>query len=109
MAQKKKQTRGNPAVQNDSLTTEMYAIVKRSVEITQKLQDDPRITQEQWEYFRGGVLASMSIYGILLGKDPAFTIIIDEYDKSMLCPTCTGPHRTVKGIECPTCGCPPRD
>lgn len=110
MAQKKKkQVSGNPQLENDPIAKELYGVLRRSVELTAKLQDDSRITQEQWEWFRGGVLASMAIYSILMEKPNAFGLLIDEYDRALLCPTCAGPNRTVKGIDCPTCGCPPRD
>jgi hypothetical protein len=109
MAQKKKKSGGNPAAKSDPLAVELYGILRRSVEMTQKLENDPRITREQWEWFRGGTLAAMAIYSILMEKPNAISVIIKEYDDAMLCPTCAGPNRTVKGIECPTCGCPPRD
>lgn len=107
MAQKKKPTRGNPA--QDQLTVDLYGIIRRNVEMTKRLMEDPRISQAHFEYFRGGVLAQMEVYSVLCGKPSAIGIIIDEYDKAMLCPTCAGPNRTVKGVDCPTCGCPPRD
>lgn len=109
MANKKKKTGGNPAVENDPVAKELYAVLRRQVELTKVLQEDPRVNEEQWQWFRGGVLASMAIYGLLVDMPPAFDIIIKEYDAAMLCPTCAGPNRTVKGVECPTCGCPPRD
>lgn len=107
MAQRKKQPAGNPA--QDQLTKDLYGIIRRNVEMTKRLMEDPRISVEHWEYYRGGVLAQMEIYSQLCGKPSAIGIILAEYDAAELCPTCCGPHRTVKGVDCPTCGRPPRD
>jgi hypothetical protein len=50
-----------------------------SVELTETLQEAVaagKITQEQWEYYRGGVLAQMEVYRILTGKPSAITHIL---------------------------------
>jgi hypothetical protein len=109
MANKKKPKSGNPAVSSDQIADDLYGLIRRSVEMTKRLGEDDRVSKEHWEYFRGGVLAMMEVYSKLRDKPSAIGIIIKEYDAAMLCPTCAGPHRTVKGVECPTCGCPPRE
>ncbi|UVK58728.1 hypothetical protein SEA_GANTCHERGOBLIN_67 [Arthrobacter phage GantcherGoblin] len=109
MAKKKKVRSGNPAVASDPLVDKLFRSMRLNIELCKELSESEKITKEQWEWYRGAVLASMEMLAIHSDKPSAIGIILKEYDDAMLCPTCAGPHRTVKGVDCPTCGCPPRE
>jgi hypothetical protein len=81
-SQSKKKTGGNPAHQ-DPFIGKLHKTMTASVELTETLQEAViagKITQEQWEYYRGGVLAQMEIYRILTGKPSAITHILQGLD-----------------------------
>jgi hypothetical protein len=78
MSARSKKTGGNPA-HNDPFIGKLHKTMTASVELTKDLQEAViagKITQEQWEYYRGGVLAQMEVYRILTGKPSAIAHIL---------------------------------